>query len=95
LVRTYEIRCSKRADDADVERLDRAFGRVRARHRGAAGSVVVGVEDGSYRIAMEMLADERFCERLFAEAWYDAFGPRGATHVGRVLEGAGDHHLAA
>ena len=26
------------------------------------------------------------CERLFAAAWYDAFGLRGSPHVGRFVE---------
>ncbi len=82
-MRTYEIRCSKRANVGDVDRLVRAFGRMGRRYRGMVGAVRVGVAGGSYRIVMEMLADAWACEHLFADAWYDAFGPRGATHVGR------------
>ncbi len=48
---------------------------------GPSGSLVVVIDFvGAPAVAV------RECERLFAVAWYDAFGVRGSTYTGRIVE---------
>ena len=85
-VRRYEIRTAKRATPQDVERLRCAFGRMLSRGAEDVRAVEVSTMRGCFRIGMEMVGSARQVrregERLFAMAWYDAFGPRSSTHIG-------------
>lgn len=85
----YEIRSSKKAEPGDVHLLERAFARVAADRSDTVRDVTVSGRAGGFVIAMDVAASprraERDCERLFAAAWYDAFGRRGSTHIGRLV----------
>ena len=89
-MRRYEIRTAKRATPEDLERLGRAFGRLLARGAEDVRAGEVSTLRGCVRVVLEMAGSARQVrrdgERLFANAWYDAFGPRSSTHIG-VLDG--------
>jgi hypothetical protein len=86
VVRRYEIRTAKRATPQDLERLRRAFGRMLSRGAQDVRAVEVSTMRGCFRVGMETVGSarqvRRDAEALFAEAWYDAFGPRSSTHIG-------------
>lgn len=56
-------------------------------------AVVVPGASGSVVVVMDFIGSpddaRRDCERLYAIAWYDAFGVQGSTHVGRLVETPG------
>ena len=85
-MRRYVIRTSKRANPTDVVRLRRAFERQPGAWHDFTDDVEVSIDQGGFRIDMEMRAGARDCECRFAMAWYDAFGSRGSTHVGRIAQ---------
>jgi hypothetical protein len=89
-VRRYEIRTAKRATPEDLDRLGRAFGRLLSRGVEDIRAVEVSTLRGCVRVGLEMAGSARQVrrdgERLFADAWYDAFGPRSSAHIG-VLDG--------
>lgn len=89
-MRRYEIRTAKRATPQDVERLRRAFGRMLSQGAEDVRAVEVSTLRGCFRVAMEAVGSARQVrrdgEKLFADAWYDAFGPRSSAHIG-VLDG--------
>ena len=89
-VRRYEIRTAKRATPGDVERLRRAYGRMLSRGEDDVRMVEVSTMRGCFHVDMEVAGSPRHVrrvgERLFADAWYDAFGPRSNTHIGILDE---------
>lgn len=85
-MRRYEIRTAKRATPGDVERLRRAYGRILSRGVEDVSMVEVSTMRGCFHVDMELTGTARHVrrvgERLFSDAWYDAFGPRSNTHIG-------------
>ncbi len=86
----YEIRSRRRSDARDVRLLERAFARLGVDGRERVTRVEVSGASGCLVVAMDVIGPpsdaEGECERLFATAWYDAFGVRGSRHVGRLVE---------
>ena len=82
----YQITTSKRADPPGTDVLQRAFARAAVNWTHVVTGVDVSVAAGGFVIGMDVVGPPARapseCERLFATAWYDAFGPRGNTHVG-------------
>jgi hypothetical protein len=88
----YEIDTCRRADPQDLRLLECAFGRVAAEWSDRVRRAVVSGPSGYVFVAMDFIGPpedaRRECERLYAIAWYDAFGVEGSTHVGRLVEEA-------
>ena len=86
----YQITTSKRADPPGTDSLQRAFARAAIDWAHVVTGVDVSVSDGGFVIGMDVVGSparaRTECERLFAAAWYDAFGSRGNTHVGWLTE---------
>ena len=88
-MRQYVIRSSKPATMGDALLLTRAFARKAGAWSHAVGAVRVAFDSAGFRISMEMTGEPSDCEDLFALAWYDAFGDRGTTHAGWLLDDGG------
>lgn len=86
----YEIRSWRRPQAGDIRLLERAFARLGVDVVETVTGVEVSAESGFLVVAMDVVGPrshvEGECERLFAIAWYDAFGLRGSRHLGRLLE---------
>ena len=95
----YEIETSKEALPGETRLLRRAFDRavVNWGHMVKDVEVSGGGAGGGFVIVMYVVGPParvvRECERLFAAAWYDAFGPRGNTHIGSLAEERGPRSL--
>lgn len=89
-LRRYEIRSSTSAGPWDIRLLRRAFARVAVEWSDAVERVEVSGPGGRFVVVMDVVGSPRHakreCERLMAAAWYDAFGVRGSTHIGRLVE---------
>jgi hypothetical protein len=87
----YEIRSGPRSDPRDLHLLERAFARLGVHPGERVTGVQVSSATGCLVVAMDVIGPpshaEGECERLFAIAWYDAFGVRGGRYVGRLVEG--------
>ena len=90
----YQIKTCKQTDPRDTYLLERAFARVSVAWAHMVNGVEVsgagGGSGGGFVIVIDVVgspARARIeCERLFAAAWYDAFGSRGSTHIGLFIE---------
>ena len=90
----YEIETTKKADPEGTRLLRRAFARVAGNWAHMVDRIEVsgsgGGGGGGFVIVMHVAGPparvQVECERLFAAAWYDAFGPRGSTHIGSLAQ---------
>ena len=86
----YEIRSSRRPETGDIRLLERAFARLGVDAVERVRAVEVSAASGVLVVAMDVIGPpgqvEGDCERLFAIAWYDAFGVRWSRHLGRLVE---------
>jgi hypothetical protein len=90
----YRIETSKEALPGETRLLRRAFARagVNWAHivTGVEVSCAPGAAGGGFVIVIHAVGSPARaaieCERLFAAAWYDAFGARGNNHIGSLLE---------
>ena len=86
----YEIQSSRRPEAGDIRLLERAFARLGVDEVESVTGVEVSAASGVLVVAMDVIGPpgrvEGECERLFAVAWYDAFGVRWSRHLGRVVE---------
>ena len=93
----YEIETTKEADPEGTRLLRRAFARVAAQWAHVVDRIEVSGSGGGggrgFVIVMHVAGPRARvpleCERLFAAAWYDAFGPRGSTHIGSLAREPG------
>jgi hypothetical protein len=89
-VHRYRIVTSKEARPGETRLLRRAFDRVAVNWADMVKGVKVSGEGdgtgGVFVIDIDVIGPparvEIECERLFAAAWYDAFGSRGSNHIG-------------
>lgn len=86
----YEVRSAKDATPRDIDPLERAFARMVEGEGGVLSGVEVSIQEGHLIVRMDLGGSLRHAERngeeAFALAWYDAFGVRGSTHMGRLLD---------
>ena len=86
----YEIRSCRRPEAGDIRLLERAFARLGVDGLERVTGVEVSAASGFLVVAMDVIGPpshvEDECERLFAIAWYDAFGVRGSRHLGGLVE---------
>ena len=86
----YQIMTSKEALPGEARQLRRAFDRVAGNWAHMVRGVEVSGSGGGFVIDIDVVGPPARatieCERLFAAAWYDAFGSRGNTHFGRLTQ---------
>ena len=86
----FEVLASKRAGPDERGALERAFERIMAGGRAAVHEVEIAEVDGLVLVRMDLAVPParqatRRGEEVFAYAWYDAFGERAVSHLGRVV----------
>lgn len=86
----YQVRAEKETVPADVAPLERAFARMTSGDQEVLRRAAVAIVDGHLVVEMELTGSRRNAVRAgedaFATAWYDAFGERGSSHLGRLVE---------
>ena len=86
----YEITTSADVHPGDAYLLRQALARVAPSWDHMVSAIEVSSPGGGLLVAMDVVARRARakveCERLFAAAWYDAFGSYTDAHVGRFSE---------
>lgn len=85
----YEIETLMYGSAGAVEQLERAVARLEIAGDGVVRRVEVRASNGRLQMAMDLAGwGSRAvpeAERVFALAWYDAFGDRRARHLGQLV----------
>ena len=89
----FEVLAGKSAGPHDLDALQRAFRRIMADEGSPVRDVEIGESGGKVLIRMDLAVEsmrraKRRGEKVFAYAWYDAFGEREVSHFGRVAGSA-------